>query len=77
MPSHYDSTGAWKIASTTFRQALVTYRPEPSVLSKLQTAIHEYRALKASGRRLRGQRSDDLTVVRTALGIGTVGQQTH
>ena len=59
------------------RQALATYHPAPSVLSELQTAIQEYRALKASGRHLCGQRSDDLTVVRNALGIGTVGQQLH
>ena len=56
------------------RQALATYRPEPSVLSELQTTIHEYRALKAPGRRLCGQRSDDLTVVRNALTIDTVAQ---
>jgi hypothetical protein len=59
------------------RQALATYRPEPSVLSQLQTAIHEYRALKATGQRLSGQRRDDLTVVRKALGVDTVGQQPH
>ena len=46
------------------RQALATYRPEPCVLSELQTAIQEYRVLRASGQRLCGRRSDDLTVVR-------------
>lgn len=49
------------------RQALATYHPAPSVISELQTAIQEYRASKAAGRHLCGQRSDDLTVVRNAL----------
>jgi hypothetical protein len=59
------------------RQALATYHPTPSVLSELQTAVREYRALKASGRHLCGQRSDDLTAVRNAFGISTVRQQTR
>jgi hypothetical protein len=57
------------------REALATYHPERSVLSQLKSAIDEYRVLKASGRRLSGQRSDDLTVVHNALGIDTVGLQ--
>lgn len=59
------------------RQALATQHPVPSVLSELQSAIHEYRALKLSGRRLCGQRSDDLTFVRGALSIPTVEQIKH
>ena len=58
------------------RQAIATYHPAPFVLSELQAAIHEYRALKVSGRHLCGQRRDDLTVVRDALRLGSVGQQT-
>jgi hypothetical protein len=57
------------------KQALATYRPEPSVLSELQTAIQEYRALKASGQRLCGQRSDDLTAVRKSLEAGIAGHK--
>jgi hypothetical protein len=45
------------------------------IVTLLQTAIQEYRALKASGGIF--ARGDDLTVFRNALGIGTVGQQLH
>jgi hypothetical protein len=56
------------------KQALATHHPAPPILSELQTAIYEYRALKASGRRLCGQRRDDLTKVRSALSISTFEQ---
>jgi hypothetical protein len=59
------------------QQALATCHPAPSVLSELQTAIHEYRARKTSGRHLCGQRRDDLTAVRTALGFNAGVHQTH
>ena len=73
-----NSGGAWKTESASFSdRRLQLLHPEPSVLSQLQTAIHEYRALKATGQRLSGQRRDDLTVVRKALGVDTVGQQPH
>jgi len=59
------------------RQALATRHPAPSVLSELQTAVQEYRVLKASGRHLCGQRGDDLKAVRNLLGVGTFGRQIH
>jgi hypothetical protein len=59
------------------RQAIASYRPQPSVLSELQIAVHEYRARKASGHRLCGRRCDDLTLLPEALNIDAVGRQTH
>jgi hypothetical protein len=57
------------------KHALATDHPAPTILSELQKAIIEYRVVKAQGQRLCGQRSDDLTLARSALSIPTIQKQ--